>query len=107
MARVRNYRRGFLRIYVILSILWILIRGLTAFINQPDPSYYKTLSSSARDSGNKEYFVNRAEQTEEERGTYWILMAAEILGVPTLSYVACFVLLPWISLGFRSQRERE
>ena len=92
-----NYRRGLLRVYAVLSILWFAGALVLAITERPRDIFDVAASSGDAASG---FFNEVARQTETP---YWPLRIAITIVPPVIGYAALFLVAPWIARGFRRE----
>jgi hypothetical protein len=112
-ARIpRNYRRGFQRVYAILTVVWVVLLLVTLPVSRLkfwQPEKWETLSDHAAKSADpweqaaadyRRAAEHTAQESESKRNK--LLWIANVVVLPPLiGYVALFYVVPWIYRGFR------
>lgn len=131
----RNYRRGFQRVYAILTVVWfamllfmlpaerlefwkvptvalpsdaITVPNPKDSLPPPPPGY--TLDEPKKspdiwDQAAEEYRRAHAESKPESRRIKFLWVASVLLLPPLIGYVALFYAVPWIYRGFRPRTQ--
>jgi hypothetical protein len=124
-----NYRRGLLRVYLVLCVLWIITIAGTSVIDRPTPPVIfgkndpvvpkdefapkpKTLTDadfSSADAPIPSFDDFKKEQQNEQQKSevhstarYWGTQSALAFTPPIAGYLILFGVIPWIGRGFRS-----
>jgi len=101
-----NYRRGFLRLYLVFSALWLVAVLGVSFKVQPDPPEKEDWFAANAPPGQPIHGPWEKYQKPELDWkpviAFWERQAAIALVPPAICYVFGFVVIPWIGRGFRS-----
>lgn len=93
-----NHRRGLLRVYAVVSIMWVTGALALAISERPKRDIFDVAASSSDAASG--FFNKVARQAEP---SYWAFHIAITVAPPVIGYLALFLAVPWIARGFRNE----
>ena len=114
MAGPINYRRGFQRVYLVLSALWMILLLTWTIADRPKegdftPPPLSSWKGPPATSGGPIDYAAMAEEAQrkadsaehlQSQKTYWLGSVAVVAIPPLFGYAVLFIVLPWIARGF-------
>ena len=99
-----NYKRGLLRLYAALSVLWIAVVLVVAVRDSgwiPLSSYPDSFVTDSPATPTKKPDIFDA-ITDHPVRDYWVSRTSVMLLPPALGYAVLFLVMPWIGRGFKN-----